>query len=491
MTNWVYLQRKTHCYLTPFIEVIGKVYASSGKKVWFGKSFENFFVVYTNGVMTWYGNKDKIDELYTSVSLKMMKQPEKLNDLYTQFKIEIKKLMQLSEHINTASLNKLSSDELWKLYEDYIKLYEVATIYGEPVPLVTKDVVLEHIKKTITDNEAIRVLSTPEQRSFIAREQEELESIAAVIREDNTLLRLFEEHTPTELLEKLKDHSLYARIQKHWEKYCWIPYDYGVQIWQMSHFVSSLKAILKKEPVITQHLKKMQEEYKKKYPVSGETDKLFEYIKLATYMMDYKKELFTKSHYLVSPLIHEIARRFGTTDILVRFMQHEEMKDGLIKSKIVPVTELQRRHDLSVCLWDSNGNTSYVPEEQTKKFITSHIQENPELDKSVKLHGTCACVGKYTGAAKIVLSSTHITKVEKGDVLIAPMTSPDYVIGMKKAGAIVTDEGGITCHAAIVSRELRVPCVVGTGRATKVFKDGDLVEVNAHHASIKLIKKRT
>jgi pyruvate, water dikinase len=69
------------------------------------------------------------------------------------------------------------------------------------------------------------------------------------------------------------------------------------------------------------------------------------------------------------------------------------------------------------------------------------------------------------------------------------MTSPDYVIGMKKAGAIVTDEGGITCHAAIVARELQIPCVIGTKNATKLLKDGQLVEVNANHGWVKIIKE--
>ena len=67
------------------------------------------------------------------------------------------------------------------------------------------------------------------------------------------------------------------------------------------------------------------------------------------------------------------------------------------------------------------------------------------------------------------------------------MTRPELVPAMKKAAAIVTDEGGLTSHAAIVSRELGIPCVVGTKISTKIFKDGDLVEVNANHGSVRKI----
>jgi pyruvate,water dikinase len=70
------------------------------------------------------------------------------------------------------------------------------------------------------------------------------------------------------------------------------------------------------------------------------------------------------------------------------------------------------------------------------------------------------------------------------------MTLPDYVPAMKKAAAIITDEGGVTCHAAIVSRELKIPCIVGTKIATKVLKDGDMVDVNANHALVTILSSK-
>jgi len=72
-------------------------------------------------------------------------------------------------------------------------------------------------------------------------------------------------------------------------------------------------------------------------------------------------------------------------------------------------------------------------------------------------------------------------------VLVIPMTRPEHVPYMKLASAIVTDDGGITCHAAIVSRELGKPCVIGTKIATQIFKDGDMVEVNANHGIVRKI----
>ena len=78
-----------------------------------------------------------------------------------------------------------------------------------------------------------------------------------------------------------------------------------------------------------------------------------------------------------------------------------------------------------------------------------------------------------------------MSKMEYGDILVAWATNPAIVPAMKKAAAIVTNEGGLTCHAAIVSRELNIPCIVGTKIATEVLKDGDIVEVDADNGIVK------
>ena len=100
------------------------------------------------------------------------------------------------------------------------------------------------------------------------------------------------------------------------------------------------------------------------------------------------------------------------------------------------------------------------------------------------LTGAPASPGIGTGPVKILKSPKEIGKIEKGDVLVAPMTSPDYVPAMKKANAIITDQGGQTSHAAIVSRELGIPCVVGTQMATHELKDGMIVTVDGETGQI-------
>ncbi len=100
------------------------------------------------------------------------------------------------------------------------------------------------------------------------------------------------------------------------------------------------------------------------------------------------------------------------------------------------------------------------------------------------VRGLGSSPGMGMGRVRIVRSSAEIKIVQKGDVLVTEMTTPDFVPAMKKAAAIITDTGGMTSHAAIVSRELGVPCVVGTGNATKVLKDDMDVSVDGSHGIV-------
>lgn len=102
-----------------------------------------------------------------------------------------------------------------------------------------------------------------------------------------------------------------------------------------------------------------------------------------------------------------------------------------------------------------------------------------ELEEGeVLIKGLGAAPGIGVGKVKIVLEEKEVGKVKEGDILVTTMTSPDMVPAMQRASAIVTDEGGMTCHAAIVSRELGVPAIVGTSKGTKVLEDGAMVTVD-------------
>lgn len=130
--------------------------------------------------------------------------------------------------------------------------------------------------------------------------------------------------------------------------------------------------------------------------------------------------------------------------------------------------------------------------EEVGKAATA-IQD--EITAPVLLCGSSASPGIASGPVKIVTDPSLIDKVLKGDVLVAEMTTPDFVPAMKRAVAIVTDRGGRTAHAAIVSRELGIPCIVGTDKATSSLKDGQVITVNGtsgkvHDGKVEITRKK-
>lgn len=158
--------------------------------------------------------------------------------------------------------------------------------------------------------------------------------------------------------------------------------------------------------------------------------------------------------------------------------------------------------DLAFFIWPEIVKlleTGEVPDFEPRKkcfnmiVVNKKISWNTEPIQTDKLgyvgpiKGTVAQRGNVKGIVRLVLNENDMKRFKEGEILVTAMTTPDYVMIMNKALAIITDEGGILCHAAIVSREFNKPCIVGTGIATKVLKDGDIVRVDAINGIIEKV----
>lgn len=123
----------------------------------------------------------------------------------------------------------------------------------------------------------------------------------------------------------------------------------------------------------------------------------------------------------------------------------------------------------------------------TQDYYVPIFNENT----SGELKGSVACPGPsiIRGSVQKIFRDDEITSFKEGNILVTVMTNPFFVPALKKALAVITDEGGITCHAAIASRELNIPCIIGTKIATKVLKDGDMVEVDAEKGVVRILAK--
>jgi phosphoenolpyruvate synthase/pyruvate phosphate dikinase len=130
----------------------------------------------------------------------------------------------------------------------------------------------------------------------------------------------------------------------------------------------------------------------------------------------------------------------------------------------------------------------YTNEEMFRQLSARHITlASEDVSGLTELKGSTAYPGVVRGKVRLLRFRELIQTLEAGEILVTEMTDPDFVPAIKKAAAVVTDEGGVMCHAAIVSRELQKPCIVGTKLATKYLKDGDMVEVDATNGIVRKI----
>ena len=167
---------------------------------------------------------------------------------------------------------------------------------------------------------------------------------------------------------------------------------------------------------------------------------------------------------------------------VVNLLKFEEIASGRMPSDF----ELQKRKEGFIYFEDAIYSDLSI--KGLERLHDLEIQDSKMTQKE-HLRGFSAMHGKVEGKVRIIFKIDQISRVKKGDILIAPMTTPDYAPAMKKAAAFVTDEVGITCHASIVARELKKPCIIGTKLATTLFKDGDLVNVNADEGVVRLLKR--
>jgi len=124
------------------------------------------------------------------------------------------------------------------------------------------------------------------------------------------------------------------------------------------------------------------------------------------------------------------------------------------------------------------GEEIFVVQTRAITTIGKKINDTKEIKGEVILSGLGASPGVGSGKVKVIKNLSDLDKIEQGDILVTTMTNPDMVVTMQKCVAIVTDEGGMTAHAAIVSREMGIPAVVGTREATKKLKDGEIITVD-------------
>ena len=218
----------------------------------------------------------------------------------------------------------------------------------------------------------------------------------------------------------------------------------------------------------------------------NEKEKLF--LEIAPYIVffkDWRDDLRRKQVYLWSFLWDMIAEKLDIERNDLGYLTLEEIKTAISNGNVDKELIKRRKNNLVIIAYDQKKST--IIDQDTPNHYLKIIDQIENKNKDTVIKGLVAQKGKAKGVVRIVNSYHDIKKFVSGEILVANTTHPNYLPAMRQAVAFVTNEGGLTCHAAIVAREMKKPCIVGTKIATKQLLNGDLVEVDAEQGIVRKI----
>lgn len=219
---------------------------------------------------------------------------------------------------------------------------------------------------------------------------------------------------------------------------------------------------------------------------TGDERKYVDLLKEFVYFRTYRTEKLYESLYYLEPLWKELSCAFGLTNAIdIGWYTLNEIKSLFTSGAKISDSELEHRKSKHALLLHNN-KLEIIFADKVSEYKKRHYPDLVLGENMIR--GVSACKGNVRGVAKIVRSAKEQDKINEGDILVTAMTTPDFLPSMYRAAAFVTDEGGITCHAAIVAREMNKPCVIATKMATRVLKDGDLIEVDGNRGLVNILR---
>lgn len=287
-------------------------------------------------------------------------------------------------------------------------------------------------------------------------------------------------------------------LLNHYKKFNWIPcYDPVDSPWTLDYFQEELQQMSRDANAAKAELADIQKRFINRrrnflvflsdIKLTARQKDLFKMAHEMSFIKDERDDHRRLGSFYLQPMYGEIGRRFGLSLREAVNLLHDEITALLLgMADNLDMARIKERADGYILLKKFGSKIRAYSGDEIKKIYNQEIS-SLEKNETKEITGITGSAGKAAGSAQIILTKHDLRKVKRGDVLVAITTHPDFVPAMRLAAAIVTDEGGITCHAAIVARELGIPCVVGTKAATKVLNDGCMVEVDADRGIVKII----
>ena len=344
----------------------------------------------------------------------------------------------------------------------------------------------------------VRILS-PVGMNFISREIDSVAVIANVVaHEPEELQYEFQGDRETLLtwLERER-HTLHYLIDQHHTAYCWLnrAYYLGPLSEKPSLIDRVCQRIAEGRDLATVVVERSQRAQVVEAELSAMLARCGADRTFIAQLELYRRYLFLRTHRLdcysladhwMTGVLTEVGSRIGVTYDELVWMTHLEIDAALNeKSRVNPddFTPRRERHAMMLI-----GGQATIQRDRPAFSLPRPLAPE-QLVTEAGLPGTVAFPGTATGIARVVLTPADSAQVQRGDILVAAMTTPDHIAAMERAAAFVTDEGGVACHAALIARDLRTPCLIDTKIATTLIADGDLVQVDSASGHVRILRR--
>ncbi|MFH1443114.1 MAG: PEP-utilizing enzyme [Candidatus Micrarchaeota archaeon] len=458
-----------------------------------GRAYRKCLAVFRGLGCKFYFGKRDAEEFAAYLVAKLEKEKDFGEKINTNIRVHSERMVAHAKTVPEEGLEKVSNEQLISILEEHLRLHRelygwgmitnAMDIYFPVLSTNLRRILKKHTADEREINEYFIALTAPEEISEAAKEEMEFLKVAAKIKGSGDIL-----------LEKPDTLEL---VKAHWGKYRHIKFLYNGTPSEIDDYCHHIKEYFSNGKNPEEEIRRMNNDLVEnrkrklalegKLALSGEEKRLFD--AYASFMLSKYVRRYAQIYSLFKMdfVLKEIAKRLGLNIIEVRNTLVPELGKMLLSGK-VDRKKVAERARLNAVYVEKGIMMQFVGEDAEVLEGIAERKNKADL-KITEFRGQVASLGYAKGRAKLIFTPEDMLKFGQGDILVAISTNPDVVPAMRKAAAIVTEQGGVTSHAAIVSRELGVPCVIGTKIATKVIKDGDIVEVDARNGIVRILPK--
>ncbi len=398
---------------------------------------------------------------------------EKENDIefFRKYLLKFKDTAELVkkkiDNFTRVTASQLSDEELAGAISKTRLLINDITPFDQ-LGMIAEPICTEKLLKIIDKSKIGQVTMPPWQSTTMKEELAVISTSLEIINNETKTTQV----TPGQIRTKYREE-----LKKLTSEYGFIPVFLFNQNWDEDHYALEISEKIKEGKEKLEQRKSQLNNFeqntreKTATELNGINSNLPEIIQIFSFTRNEAELVLSYGQCKLQPFYKEICKRLHITVKQLRMYAESELYSAVVQRKANEAMLNERLANGAGM--HTNATTGELMEAKEIKTALANIEKT-----EMKLPMLCACAGKAKGKVRIVRNAEDVKAFQQGEVLVSLWTCVDFLPAMKKAAAFITEGGGITCHAAVIARELGTPCIIGYKDATKTFKNGDEVEVD-------------